>query len=612
MFSGPLRLYRVRGSAAFLNSGKMVHPILTKSQCWCVDGEGKFVLRVRNNTYWRIELPYDNTTNERLAIDLKRALPQVLQYETTACPFQRAFHVELPISSPTIKRPWKPRQLPSGSVVDGSPSHTEAPSQRLGGQDLPPDPSTTKASSYDPQFALPRTLHEAGNDDAHSLDISEDSTASVEQHVSAYERLSAADRTSFAEGAGILEPTPCNEITRAPESPDGKQPGGSQSALSSRTKTSDPLELQRPSQAPVMTAGTLDERLIRSRQNADASENEGGLISSQAAARTDRNSPILAEPLRSGPLKGAETDGLRWPDYSSDSSTPTQTMSGPEIQVGNGSLRSDLEQQPMPTSAFPSRLGPTRVDCRQDPEAETNSISSSIDSFYSLTSPISVSSAASSSPYLPAKPSPKRNTTQLPHMPSCNQEAAEGGLLEDLAVMPDEVEPTLGETDVYHEPCLKPAGASAILEDEYTHINGVSYGERSPSAPSVALRQRFKSRRHHSPPPEPANLYLPTTRTTGSYLTSHILQKTCNLLLGPPVQIVALMLNLAARIANGALAAGPFTYDASGQPIPCSWNLKEDETADDETADDEWDDDFFSLNGPGGTKSSGSSSWEVD
>ncbi|KAF2083755.1 hypothetical protein K490DRAFT_69505 [Saccharata proteae CBS 121410] len=111
--SGPLRLYRVPGSVAFLHSGNLLHAILPRSQCWCVDGVSKFALRIpRPNSYYRIELPADGEENSLKVEEFKVVLEKILQYEKTPCPFTRGFHVdlpEIPISPARRRRPVTPK-----------------------------------------------------------------------------------------------------------------------------------------------------------------------------------------------------------------------------------------------------------------------------------------------------------------------------------------------------------------------------------------------------------------------------------------------------------------------------------------------------------------------
>lgn len=132
--TAPLRLERVHGLTAFLKCGNVVHAILKNSQCWCVDGVSKFVLRIRPLTYYRIEIPHETEEDKGLVGDLKAVLPTVLRYEVTPCPFKRAFTVELPedAMAPRRKRAWRPKErkdslyLASGSSQGRSPSEARS------------------------------------------------------------------------------------------------------------------------------------------------------------------------------------------------------------------------------------------------------------------------------------------------------------------------------------------------------------------------------------------------------------------------------------------------------------------------------------------------------
>lgn len=129
--TAPLRLEKVHGSTAFLKCGNVVHAILKNSQCWCVDGVSKFVLRIRPLTYYRIEIPYETEEDQSSVQELKIALPTVLRYEVTPCPFKRAFSVELPIHvmAPRRKKAWRPKdQRQSVPAVLESPFEASSPS----------------------------------------------------------------------------------------------------------------------------------------------------------------------------------------------------------------------------------------------------------------------------------------------------------------------------------------------------------------------------------------------------------------------------------------------------------------------------------------------------
>ncbi|KAL4819298.1 inheritance of peroxisomes protein 1-domain-containing protein [Aspergillus spinulosporus] len=107
----PLRLEKVYGLTVFLKCGSVVHAILKNSQCWCVDRESTFVLRIRPLTYYRIELPNETELDKELVAQMKDALSKILRYEVTPCPFKRGFTVEIPeeAKAPRRKRAWRPK-----------------------------------------------------------------------------------------------------------------------------------------------------------------------------------------------------------------------------------------------------------------------------------------------------------------------------------------------------------------------------------------------------------------------------------------------------------------------------------------------------------------------
>ncbi|KAF2787367.1 hypothetical protein K505DRAFT_288097 [Melanomma pulvis-pyrius CBS 109.77] len=144
---GALRIYRVTSSnVSFLNSGSLLHTIFPRSQCWCVDAESKFVLRIRQDSYYRIELPCESEEDREKLSEFRAVLDQVLQYEKTPCPFTRRFEVQLPERTktpPPRKRPQRPPEKakkwlldnktwmpddglrPSTPVLEGSDSNEE-------------------------------------------------------------------------------------------------------------------------------------------------------------------------------------------------------------------------------------------------------------------------------------------------------------------------------------------------------------------------------------------------------------------------------------------------------------------------------------------------------
>lgn len=151
----PLRLEKVHGLTVFLKCGNVVHAILKNSQCWCVDGESTFVLRIRPLTYYRIELPNETEEDKEYVTAMKEALPQVLRYEVTPCPFKRGFTVEIPEEAKVRRRKkaWRPKgrresdPVYAGHTQEKSPARKEAVSDFLSaGEDT--DGNTTDDSCF--------------------------------------------------------------------------------------------------------------------------------------------------------------------------------------------------------------------------------------------------------------------------------------------------------------------------------------------------------------------------------------------------------------------------------------------------------------------------------
>ncbi|KAL3469091.1 inheritance of peroxisomes protein 1-domain-containing protein [Aspergillus californicus] len=153
----PLRLENVHGLTVFLKCGSVVHAILKNSQCWCVDGISTFVLRIRPLTYYRIELPNDTEDDHLLVMQMKDALPKVLRYEVTPCPFKRGFTIEIPeeARAPRPKKAWRPKGRRESAPIQSNYHRESLISQgfatldSLSGEDT--DGTATDGSSLAPR-----------------------------------------------------------------------------------------------------------------------------------------------------------------------------------------------------------------------------------------------------------------------------------------------------------------------------------------------------------------------------------------------------------------------------------------------------------------------------
>ena len=479
-YTGPLRIYRVL-EVSFLNSGTTLRPILAKSQCWCVDGESKFVLKIGHDSYYRIELPNTCAEENDKVDELKRVFGKVLQFEVTPCPFKRGFTVELPerSSEPVKKRPWRPR------------------------------PQSQPNSDRE---------HQLENEDAG-------------------QRSSIASRV-VTENDGV-----------------------------------EPLTLQ---DTDNVVGGSVTMQSNSEEEEEEEEEEEGGGGGGGKACKL-----IDGEEQGTENLAGHVIDCE--PDRLDLLKTPTRPRSLKASRAITAPPQLTLRTTP---PSNPSSNAPTKYSTR----VQSPSVSSSMESFHSFHSPIS-----------PLPPSPPYSTPSSPTLSACDDHTIQVRRVRDLKG--DSLDPTLTRdpakqwiiTPTLLESDLR-AESSPPLPQTPTLINDdASQGEDSWSeaitpSPRTQLRHRRSSRRRApSPLPAPANIYSPSARLSGHHLTAAILQKTCSILLGPPVQLVALMLNIARKIARGSYCGFSFGTGESGQRIPCSWDFSDTED------DDIWDEDDYGV-----------------
>lgn len=436
-----------------------MRPILPKSQCWCVDGEAKFVLKVGPDAYYRVELPTATEEEHQKAVTLKDVLAKLLQYEVTACPFKRGFTVDLPEppTTPIRKRPWKPRR----------PSH-----------------STTLRAS-DPEL-------ESGSPNG--------------------------------------EPTTRDHSDRESQN--------AETGESSKSESTDEDKIA----SRISTALTP--------KNIDISDAADDFDDRPAAlfAPGDDELDEMKTPTRPKPLI-----------YGRAITAPPQL-----------SLTVIPRSKPTPTIPIPLKL-----------EKDSSSISSSMDSFHSFHSPISPLPPSppytdpSSSPLLLAEDDTLPISRTRAHKRDISETTLTSSTPRDWLTTPTTTAPS--DPSLPQTPPLTSDSASQPTTSPIT------------PSPRTQLRRR-RSQRSTSPLSTPPTLYSPQTPLSGHHLTTAILQKTCSLLLGPPVQLVALMLNIARKIASGSYRGFTFGHGAEGQRIPCSWDF-----SDAESEESAWEEDDFGV-----------------
>lgn len=290
--------------------------------------------------------------------------------------------------------------------------------------------------------------------------------------------------------------------------------------------------------------------------------------------------------------------------------TPTRSKSLKTGRAITAPPHLSLKTSPPSTTISDSKPLPT------DMGSELSSLSSSMDSFHSFHSPIS---PLPPSPLYSGRASPtpnpeddginirrtrnhKRDSSEL----TVTAESSEAWNRADFVA-----------TDDMRASTLVLPETPTLISDKASQSEGTRSEANTPS-PLTELRNRRPARRRQtlSPLPSPANLHTPRSRLSGHHLTSAILQKTCALLLGPPVQLVALMLNIASKIAHGAYYGAAFGYADSGEKIPCSWDFSD---VDDDGDGEGWEEDDFGVSLSNLTssrdvraKEMNSGSWEID
>ena len=222
---------------------------------------------------------------------------------------------------------------------------------------------------------------------------------------------------------------------------------------------------------------------------------------------------------------------------------------------------------------------------------ESSSLSSSVDSFHSFHSPIS---PLAPSPLFPTSPQEDYANVDIPLIRNYKRDVSETTVTASSHELWDMSDAKSGDESAYHSP-PDLAGTPPLVSDS-TSQDDDHWPEPTTPSPHTKLRRHGirRRRRNQSPLPPSSNLYSPyspRSHMSGHHMATAILQKTCSLLLGPPIQLVALMMRIAAKIARGASRGTSFGFGHGGQKIPCSWDFSD---ASDE-ADENWEEDDYGV-----------------
>lgn len=436
-----------------------------------MDGESKFVLRIRPNAYYRIELPRASSEDKKKVDDFKNVLTKVLQYEVTPCPFKRGFNIDLPQppKTPVQKRPWRPKPR-----LDTMSEKVPAVLEDFG------------------EFLITDTF--TRSPDAGKGDLVE---PGIETH--------RGTKTGF-----------------------------------------------RFAQSDVSSTGSTG--------------NEGG---SEATDDTG----FTHEDLRENAYE--EPDDFKTPTRPKDLRTGRAFTAPPYLT---------LRTSP-PSNKEAKSLALPKL------KRESSSLSSSVDSFHSFHSPIS---PLAPSPPFPTSPREDYVSIDMPLIRNHRRDVSEITVTASSPELWDMSDAKSGDESAYHSPPDLP-GTPPLVSDAASQDDD-HWPEPTTPSPHTKLRRHGirRRRRNQSPLPSSSNLYSPyspRSHMSGHHMTTAILQKTCSLLLGPPIQLVALMMRIAAKIARGASYGASFGFGDGGQKIPCSWDFSD---VSDET-DENWEEDDYGV-----------------
>ncbi|KAK0363052.1 hypothetical protein LTR91_005878 [Friedmanniomyces endolithicus] len=485
--SGPLEIYRVPGSVSFLHSGALLHAILPRSQCWCVDGVSKFTMRVLPDTYYRIELPANTSEDVEKVEELKRVLAKVLFYERTACPFDRGLE-EVKPTADELRERRQSRRVSLGPAkrwrLEGRYSWRPEGGGSVG----------TRGEGWAETEEMEESEEEYGEveDTGAKADKARDGFAggleqlSVQQQTLARPRELAAMRSITAppQLTSLNHPTPGTRdsmrLTGTAELPEPISVPRPQREPT-RLRTFQPMPTDMPPSPPDSSAGLeLAEAHVR-RQNEK----------SEAGAET---CDIEEE------LQGTDEQSMK-----------RQDAVPPHDELP--------EQEPAPVTPAPAHHRHTDITA-QRPPSPTQQVATG-----------------------PRKAPPSRNEQTLPEDPFA---AIQARILARRSIGSNP--PTPKHTSSPPKPASPSSSSSTSLASRTSHSSA------STTRPHLS---RSQSTQHN--------------------LASALVHKACAVFLGPPAQLVAIMLKIAARLTGDTLAFGAsfvFQSPAGSKRVPGSFDLE--------------------------------------
>lgn len=598
--TGAIVIEKVRGSTYFLKSAdqKVIHTIMRNSQCWCVDGESKFVLRIGKLRYYRIELPSESEEDKKKVEELKQALPKVLRFERTPCPFKRAFHVDLPEDAITPRRKgtWKRKQLPQPTTPNTDPlplrrtkttrawslqGENSATPMRYGRRGSDYGFDTSRGSSPRPPFggdgyrsATPSSL--ASSEDAGEHRHGDASSEDGGPHAETQSEQADEDRPP----AEPLDETASTSEDWAHLQP----PAGSQSDNASALESASDLDarsIHEPDDAEKRPAAT--ELALNGAESAgsDVEASQSSKIVADNSEQTDdlgkvgdgseHLDPPVEETLPEQHEEIPVVESTESVQNKQDSETANPEnddsvlLPVADIQAQNSHTEEAINDPPAESVETTLNLESGSVDPQLGSDAQAENVEdnvasstqdaalsrvSSVDSFHTTNSLTEQSLAEHVDAF---------DSEKTPHAerfdPFSIKARAHRRELSEMTVTASTIDSYLDPNTDLRPPTRdsnENPGTPALARSTMSDSSWPDVQTPSSPAKNEGLRKRLKTQRSFSPLPPSTTIFSPGSPTHGHHFTAEILQKACNIALVKPIEAVVLLVHILARIAGGA------------------------------------------------------------
>ena len=590
--AGPLEIYRVPGSVSFLHSGSLLHAILPRSLCWCVDGVSKFAMRVLPDTYYRIELPGETPEDLEKAEELKVVLAKVLFYERTACPFSRGIEEELPSVEEVTNSRRKSRRVSQGlarrwRLERGRSWRPEDGEMweglRKGGGDV----SEAGSSEEDPASGA-----QSGEQSGTETDAAEEESRDAVEIPSRPTALTGL-RAVTAPAPLAARPQPVSRIRnniflagQLDQQPTSPVPSSRLRLDPDRLRTFQPIPTDMPPSPPDSSAG-LDALETHATQRAVDVEVQSAEPAANTASEANGGHPLLeggaaTECIESLPSDILDADVEAVAPKVHEYAANTDAVLEPELEAeAQPALEKGCSE-----GIHPAGLSYTEATSRDHPcrthQGETRRMSDI------TTHEPEASHGDPSSDIKHESPAIGRDEDQQPNLDGAPLELDQSGSVE--ARLASQSSAVLEEAARDTKP--------QVFEDPYAAIQARILARRSIGG-TFLVKRRPSRTASSSGSSSSSSVSVRSPISHQQNIASALVKTACAVCLGPPAHLVAIMLKIAAQVGKGALGFGrAFVFETprGSKIVPGSFNLEsldaEDFEDEDESHLNEDEDDF--------------------